>query len=160
MLSIRPATANDVGLLRTLIRELAEYERSLDQVVVTEADLIRDGFGERPRFRALIAEWNGQAAGYALFFDFYSTWEGRAGLFLEDLFVRPQLRGRGIGGALLARVARIATDENCYGVRWEVLDWNVSSIEFYRSLGATFLDQWKAVRLSNDALRRLAEKAE
>ena len=159
MLTIRAATENDVPLLRTLICELAEYERELECVAVSEADLLRDGFGPHPRFRALIAQWDDQSAGYALFFGFYSTWEGRPGLFLEDLFVRPRFRGRGIGKALLASVARTAQQENCYGIRWEVLDWNQPAIGLYRSMGGTFLDQWRSVLLKDEALRRLAEKA-
>ncbi len=159
MLSIRPATVNDVALLKTLIRELAEYEREPDAVVITEADLLRDGFGPQPRFRALIAEWDGQPAGYAFFFAFYSTWEGRPGLFLEDLFVRSQFRGKGIGKSLLASVARIAQAENCYGIRWEVLDWNDPAIKFYHSLGAKFLDEWKSVLLGEEAMQSLAESA-
>ncbi|HLB89047.1 MAG TPA: GNAT family N-acetyltransferase [Terriglobales bacterium] len=159
MLSIRPATVNDVTLLKTLIRELAELEREPDAVVITEADLLRDGFGPQPKFRALIAEWNGQPAGYAFFFGFYSTWEGRPGLFLEDLFVRPQFRGRGIGKSLLASVSRIAQQENCYGIRWEVLDWNEPAIEFYHSLGAKFLDEWRSVLLGGEAMQRLAGSA-
>ena len=156
MLSIRDANKNDVALLKTLICELAEYERERDRVVITEADLARDGFGPQPKFRALIAEWHGQAAGYALFFDFYSTWEGRPGVFLEDLFVRGQFRGKGIGRALLANVAGIARRENCYGMRWEVLDWNQPAIDFYKRLGATFFDQWKSVLLTGEALERVA----
>jgi|SRR5271165_2375619 len=158
MLSIRPATIDDVALLRTLIRELAEFERELEFCVIEEADLVRDGFGPTPRFRALIAEWSGKTAGYALFFDFYSTWTGR-GLFLEDLLVREQFRGRGIGKDLLAAVARIAVEENCYGVHWEVLDWNEKAIAFYKSLGAEFRDRWRPVLLADEALKRLAEKA-
>lgn len=157
MLSIRPAIVNDASLLKALICELAEYERERDQVMITEADLARDGFGPQPKFRALIAEWDGQAAGYALFFGFYSTWEGRPGLFLEDLFVREPFRGKGIGKALLAKVAGIAQRENCYGVRWEVLDWNQPAIEFYKRLGAVFLDEWKAVLLTGRALECVAE---
>ena len=157
MLSIRAATVNDVALLKDFIYELAEYEREQNQVVITEADLVRDGFGPQPKFRALIAEWDGRAAGYALFFGFYSTWEGRPGLFLEDLFVRQAFRGKGIGKALLANVAGIARRENCYGVRWEVLDWNQPAIDFYKRLGATFLDQWKSVLLTGEALERAAE---
>jgi GNAT superfamily N-acetyltransferase len=157
MLSIRAATVNDASLLKTLICELAEYEREQDHVVITEADLVRDGFGPQPKFRALIAEWGGQPAGYALFFGVYSTWEGRPGLFLEDLFVREQFRGKGIGRALLAFVAGIARRENCYGVRWEVLDWNQPAIGFYKRLGATFLDQWKSVLLTGEALERAAK---
>src|SRR6202049_1045727 len=152
MLSIRPATVNDVSLLKNLICELAEYERERDQVVITEAHRVRDGFGPQPKFRALIAEWDGQAAGYALFFGYYSTWAGRV-LFLEDVFVREQLRGRGIGKALLAAVARIAVQEDCYGVQWEVLDWNEKAIELYKSLGAEFRDRWRPVSLTDDALR-------
>jgi len=156
MLSIRSATAADVSLLRTLIRELAEYEKELNRVVITEADLLRDGFGRQPRFRALIAEWDGQPAGYAFFFDCYSTWEGRPGLFLEDLFVRPQYRSKGVGKALLAQVARIAEEEKYFGVRWEVLNWNQPAIEFYQRLGVTFLDEWRSVLLTGEALKRAA----
>jgi len=158
MLLIRPATLNDATLLRTLIRELAEFEHELELCMIEEADLSRDGFGENPKFRALIAEWDGQPAGYALFFGYYSTWAGR-GLFLEDLFVRETFRGRGIGKALLASVARIAVQENCYGLHWEVLDWNEKAIEFYKSLGAEFRDQWRPVLLADGALRKLTAKA-
>ena len=158
MLSIRPARVNDVALLRTMIRELAEYERELDLVAITEADLQRDGFGANPKFRALIAEWEEHPAGYAFFFGYYSTWAG-PGLFLEDLFVRPQFRSRGIGKALLAAVAKIAVQENSYAVHWEVLDWNKKAIEFYKSLGGKFLDQWRLALLTGDALQRLAEQA-
>jgi GNAT superfamily N-acetyltransferase len=157
MLSIRAATVNDVALLKNLIYEFAEYERERHLVVITEADLLREGFGPEPKFRAMIAEWDGQAAGYALFFGFYSTWEGRPGLFLEDLFVRQAFRGKGIGKALLAKVAGIARRENCYGMRWEVLDWNQPAIDLYKTLGATFLDHWKAVVLTGEALERTAE---
>jgi GNAT superfamily N-acetyltransferase len=158
MFLIRAATSDDVALLRTMIRELAEFERELDLCVIEEADLVRDGFGANPSFRALIAEWDGQPAGYAFWFNYYSTWAGR-GLFLEDLFVREQFRRRGIGKALLAAVARIAVQENCYGVQWEVLDWNEKAIELYKSLGAEFRDQWRLVSLMDDALRELAERA-
>ena len=158
MLSIRPATIDDAALLRALIRELAEFERELDLCVIEEAELVRDGFGPAPKFRALIAEWNGITAGYALFFDFYSTWTGR-GLFLEDLLVRDQFRSHGIGKELLAAVARIAIEENCYGLQWEVLDWNEKAIDFYKSLGAEFRDRWRPVLLADEPLRRLAEKA-
>lgn len=157
MVHIRPATVHDVGLLRTMLRELAEYEHKLEFVIIREEDLARDGFGENPRFRALIVEWDGQAAGYAFFFESYSTWAGR-GLFLEDLFVREPFRGRGIGKALLAAVARIAVDEGCYGIHWEVLGWNEKAIALYTKLGATFRDQWRAVLLADEALQRLAEK--
>jgi GNAT superfamily N-acetyltransferase len=157
MLKIRPATANDAALLKTLIGELAEFERLSHEVVITEEDLCRDGFGPQPKFRALIAEWNGESVGYAFFYITYSTFKGRAGLFLEDLFVRTQFRGKGIGKALLARLARIARDEQCYGVRWEVLDWNQPAIDFYQSLGAQFRDPWRSVSLTGEPLQRLAE---
>ena len=159
MLSIRPATVNDAPLLGTMIRELAEYERELHLVVATESDLARDGFGPEPRFRALIAEWSDEAAGYALFFGFYSTWVGRPGLFLEDLFVRTSFRGKGIGKALLAAVAEIAQQENCFGIRWQVLDWNEKAIDFYKSLNSTFLHQWRTVLLEASAMRSLTDKA-
>ena len=158
MLRIRPATIHDASLLHTMVRELAEFERELDQVVIQEGELIRDGFGDTPRFCALIAEWADQTAGYALFWPYYSTWVGR-GLFLEDLFVREPFRRRGIGEALLASVARIAVDEHCYGIHWEVLDWNEKAIEMYKAMGAEFRDQWRPVLLSGEALRRLAGKA-
>lgn len=157
MLSIRSATAADVPTLNTLIHEFAEFEHF--PVAATEAALLRDGFGEQPRFWVLMAEWDGQPAGYALFFDYYSTFEGRAGLFLEDIYVRDQYRGKGIGKTLLARVAAVAKEQNRFGVRWQVLDWNTPAIEFYRNLGATFLDDWKAINLGGDALERLAGSA-
>jgi GNAT superfamily N-acetyltransferase len=158
MLRIRPATIQDAALLRTMIRELAEFERELEWVNIREEDLRRDGFGGNPRFRALIGEWDGQAAAYALFFGYFSTWTGR-GLYLEDLFVREAFRGRGIGTALLAAVARVAVDEHCYGIHWEVLGWNEKAIELYKALGAEFRDQWRPVVLTGEALQRLAEKA-
>ena len=141
-----------------MIRELAEFEGWLDYVTIRAEDLARDGFGEHRRFRALIAEWDGQPAGYALFFAYYSTWTG-PGLFLQDLFVREPFRRRGIGKALLAAVARIAVDEHCYGIHWEVLGWNEKAIALYQELGATFRDEWRAVLLTDEPLRRLAEKA-
>ncbi len=157
MLSIRPATINDVTLLRTLIRELAEFEHELDHVSIQESDLARDGFGTSPKFRALIAEWDEQPAGYALFFGYYSTWVG-PGLYLEDLFVRQQFRGRGIGIALLASVARIALQEDCCAMRWEVLNWNEKAIGLYKALGAEFRNQWRSVFLTHEPLQRLAAK--
>ena len=159
MLSIRPTTLEDVPLLSTLIHELAEYDRLSHEASVTEEDLMRDGFGPRPKFRAILAEWNGEAAGYALFFEFYSTFQGRPGLFLDDLYVRPQLRKNGIGRALLAHVAGIAWKEKYFCVRWEVLDWNTPAIKFYSDLGAVFLDEWKAVCLIGDPLQAVAEEA-
>jgi GNAT superfamily N-acetyltransferase len=159
MLSIRSAMIGDVVLLRTLIRELADFEHELDHCVIEEADLARDGFGSDPKFRALIAEWDDQPAGYALFFGYYSTWVG-PGLYLEDLFVRARFRGKGIGIAMLSAVAQIALQENCCAMRWEVLDWNEKAIALYKSLGAEFPDRWKSVLLRDEPLRRLAEKAQ
>jgi GNAT superfamily N-acetyltransferase len=140
MLTICNATIADAALLRRMIWELADFEKAPDQVWTTEADIARDGFGANPQFRALIAEWNGQAAGYAVFFSYYSTWRG-AGLYLEDLFVRPEFRGRGIGTALLARVAVAAEQENRVFIQWEVLNWNQPAIEMYKALGADFMDE-------------------
>jgi GNAT superfamily N-acetyltransferase len=157
MIRIRPATVHDAALLRTMIRELAQYEQELQLVTIREEDLARDGFGEHPRFRALVGEWEGEPAGYALFFDYFSTWVGR-GLFLEDLFVREKFRRQGIGRALLAEVARIAVNEHCYGIHWEVLDWNEKAIALYKALGAEFRDQWRPVLLTGEPLQRLAEQ--
>ena len=159
MLNIRPATKDDAYLLKTLIHELAEFERLEHEIIVTEEDILRDGFGPHPKFRALIAEWDGQPAGYALFFEFYSTFQGRPGLFLEDIFVRPALRGKGIGTDLLARVANIAWEEGYFCLRWEVLDWNKPAIEFYQKLGAEFLDEWRAVCLIGEAMQAVGQKA-
>jgi GNAT superfamily N-acetyltransferase len=157
MLNIRPATRDDVPVLLSLIRELAAYEKKAHKAVVTENDLLRDGFAPQQRFRALIAEWKGEPAGYASFFYFYSTFQGRAALFLEDLFVLDKLRGKGIGKALLVAVAKLAIEEKCFGLRWEVLDWNRPAIEFYEKLGADFLDERKVVAFDANALRRVAE---
>ena len=156
MLLIRAANIHDAALLRTMILELAEYERELEWVTIREEQLARDGCGEKPRFRVLIAEWDGQAIGYALFFGIYSSLKG-SGIFLEDLFVREVFRGRGIGRALLRQVARIARQEDSYGIRWEVLGWNESAIKFYKSLGGQFFDEWRQVLLEADALNRLAD---
>jgi GNAT superfamily N-acetyltransferase len=158
MLTIRAATIADAALLRRFVWELADYEKEPDQVRTTEADIARDGFGTNPQFRAVIAEWEGQPAGYALFFSYYSTWRG-AGLYLEDLFVRSAFRKRGIGKALFATVARAAEQENRLFIRWEVLYWNQPAIALYKALGADFLDDWRTVLLAGDGLRKLAGKA-
>ncbi|HEX6804100.1 MAG TPA: GNAT family N-acetyltransferase [Terriglobales bacterium] len=158
MLTIRTATRNDAPLLTRLIQELAEFERLGHETAVTEEDVARDGFGERPRFRALIAEWDKQIAGYALFFEFYSSFQGRPGLFLEDIFVRADFRQHGIGTQLLAAVAKIAWDEDYFCLRWEVLDWNKPAIDFYEKMGAEFLDEWRAVMLIGDPLQAAAKK--
>ena len=135
MLTIQPATAADVPLILEFIRELAEYEREPQAAVATAADLLRDGFGPEPKFRVDIAEWSGEPAGFALYFWNYSTWQGKPGLYLEDLFVRPRFRGKGIGKALLVHLARVAVKNNCGRLVWQVLDWNTPAIEFYESLG-------------------------
>lgn len=155
MLLIRSGTVNDVPLLKTLFQEFATYERL--STVITEEQLRQDGFGARPRFRVLIAEIGGLPAGYALFFDCYSSLRGH-GIFLEDLFVRPAFRGQRVGRALLAHVARITEDANCFGIMFNVLDWNDGAIKFYRRIGATFLDDWKTVCLEQKALHDLASE--
>ena len=157
MLSIRPATVHDAALLAAMIRELAEFEHLAHEMSTTEADLARDGFGPQPKFRSVIAEWEGQPVGYAVFFDFYSTFQGRAGLFLDDIFVRPAFRKHGIGTALIKHVAGIAWREKYFCMRWEVLDWNKQAIDFYNNLGAAFLEEWKLVMLIGDALEAAAK---
>jgi GNAT superfamily N-acetyltransferase len=157
MLKIRKASVGDVPLILSLIRELAAYEREPSAVRATENDLVRDGFSDSPKFRVLIAELDGKPAGMAFFFHHYSTWQGRQGLFLEDFFVRPQLRGKGVGKALMARLAQIAIAENCYGMRWEVLDWNKTAISMYQGLGARFRENGRVMQISGDELKRLSE---
>src|SRR5438132_10962072 len=157
MLSLRPATLQDVPLILSFIRELAEYEREPNAVHCSEDDLRRDGFGPNPKFRVTIAEWNSKPAGMALFFYNYSTWQGRPGLYLEDLFVKPEFRGKGIGKALLLHLAKIAVENNCGRYQWQVLDWNTPAIEFYKSLGAEIMKEWLTMRVEGDALKRMAE---
>jgi GNAT superfamily N-acetyltransferase len=135
---------------------LAIYEREPDAVTATEAGLLRDGFGPNPFYFCLIAEHDGRSAGFALWFFNYSTWLGRPGLYLEDLFVHPEVRGLGIGKELLKRIAAIAVENNCPRLQWEVLDWNTPAIDFYKAMGAEFLEEWLNVRVSGAALLRLA----
>jgi GNAT superfamily N-acetyltransferase len=144
-------------LLRTLIVELAEFERETAEIRTTEADLLRDGFDGNPRFRAVIAEWQEKTAGMAVYFPHYSTWRG-TGLYVDDLFVRAEFRGRGIGTALLAHIARVAEQEKCAYLRWAVLDWNQLAVDLYQRLGGRFLDDWRTVLLTGDDLRQLARK--
>ena len=155
-LHLRPATRDDVADIRRLIRALADYEKEPDAAVVTEADLLRDGFGEKPLFKVVMAEWEGAVVGFAFYFYNYSTWLGRPGLYLEDLFVMPSHRGKGIGKALLVHLAQIALRENCGRFVWQVLDWNTPSIQFYESLGAVVMKEWLTMRVTGDALEKLA----
>ena len=159
MLSIRTGTASDVSTLLTLVRELATYEREPGAVTATEADFLKHGFGERPFFRTLMAEWSAEPAGFALYFFGFSTWTGGPTLFLEDLFVREAHRKKGIGLALMKRLAREAVERGCTRFVWQVLDWNEPSIAFYQSLGAVLMDEWTVCRLNGPALTALAEAA-
>lgn len=155
-LRIRPATAEDVPTILGFIRELAEYEREPDAVVATEADLLRDGWGETPRFAACIAEYDSVAAGFALYFTTYSTWRGHHGIWLEDIYVTPALRSHGIGKALLARVARIAVEQGCPRMEWSVLNWNEPAIAVYRRVGAVTMTEWSIMRMVGEPLAELA----
>jgi GNAT superfamily N-acetyltransferase len=155
---IRFATVDDVSVILTLIRGLADYERLANEAVVTEGDLRHSLFGEHPSAEVLIAEVDGDAAGFALFFHNYSTFLGRRGLYLEDLFVFPAHRGKGIGRALMVRLARLATERNCGRFEWWVLDWNESAIQFYKGLGARAMDDWTVYRLAGEPLARLARE--
>jgi len=155
-LSIRAATPADTHVILALIRALATYERDPDAVVATEADLLRDGFGPSPAFQVLLADWNGETIGFALYFFTFSTWRGRQCLYLEDLFVTPEHRGRGAGLALMRALAREAIARGCPRFCWSVLDWNEPAIRFYEKLGATVQREWLAVRLEGDSLAALA----
>lgn len=159
MLMLRPATPSDVPLILCFIRELAEYEREPDAVHATEADLLRDGFTEPRRFHCLIAEWDSVPVGFALYFYNYSTWEGRAGIYLEDLYVHPSQRGKGIGKALLTKVAAIAAEEGCARFEWSVLDWNQPSIDFYHAMGAVMKSEWRGMKVEGQALKDLAAQS-
>jgi GNAT superfamily N-acetyltransferase len=154
-LRIVPATERDVALIWSLIRKLAEYEKLLDQMVATEDNLRAWLFGERPMAEVLIAYWAGEPAGFALYFHNFSTFLGLPGIYLEDLFVEPEYRGKGIGKALLIRLAEIAKERGYGRIEWAVLDWNRPAIDFYRSLGAESKEEWKIFQLTGEALRRL-----
>jgi GNAT superfamily N-acetyltransferase len=154
--TIRAAVASDVPLILAFIRELAEYERLSHEVVATDDGLAATLFGHEPRAEVLIAEVDGAPAGFALFFHNYSTFLGQPGIFLEDLFVRPSLRGKGVGRALLARLAALAMERGCGRLEWAVLDWNIDAVGFYRRIGATPMSDWTTHRLAGEALARLA----
>jgi GNAT superfamily N-acetyltransferase len=156
-LKIREANAEDVPLILAFIRELAAHEREPGAVCATEDDLRKDGFSANPKFRVIIAESDGRPAGMAFFFHHYSTWQGKQGIFLEDFFVRPQFRGKGVGKALMVHLARMAIAENCYGMRWEVLDWNSTAIDVYLKLGARFREHWRDMQITGEDLKRLSE---
>lgn len=158
-LSIRSAKPGDEALILRFIRALAEYEKMLDQVDATEDSVRAALFGKNPRVFCDIAEWNGEAAGFALWFYNYSTFRGTHGIYLEDLFVWPELRGKGIGKAMLAHLAKRAVGEGCARLEWWVLDWNAPSIAFYESLGAKAMEDWTVFRLTGEALIRLADQA-
>ncbi|HEY0777202.1 MAG TPA: GNAT family N-acetyltransferase [Gemmatirosa sp.] len=162
--AIRPATADDVPLIRALVRELAEYERALDECRATEEALRASLFpppasGEPAQAEVVIAEVDGAPQGFALWFHNYSTWEARRGLYLEDLFVRPAARGRGVGRALLTHLARVAVARGCGRFEWSVLDWNAPAIGFYEALGARMMTEWRIMRVDGEALPRLAGDA-
>jgi GNAT superfamily N-acetyltransferase len=156
-LVIRCAEPSDVPEILSFIRELAEYERLAHEVEVTDTDLHNWLFGARPVAEVLIAEYAGEPAGFALFLPNFSTFVGKPGIYLEDLYVRPEFRGKGLGKSLLKRVIRIAYERNCGRVEWAVLDWNLPAIDFYRSLGARSMSDWTVFRLDAEAIRSLAD---
>ena len=154
---IRPARVEDVPIILELIRDLATYERAPDEVTATEEQLVDVLFGERPAAEVLLAFEGRSAVGFAVFFYNFSTWLGRPGLYLEDLFVNPDKRGKGYGRALLVELAKIARDRECGRLEWAVLDWNEPAIKFYRGLGATPMHEWTVFRLTRDGIARLAD---
>lgn len=156
--TIRPARREDSALIHSLVREIAEYEKLLHDVDATEESVVRILFGAEPRVFCDIAEWNGEPCGYALWFLNFSSFRGRHGIYLEDLFVRPSYRGRGIGKALLVNLARRCVAQGWTRFEWVVLDWNAPAIAFYKSLGATILDDWRVCRVTGDALKTLAAR--
>jgi GNAT superfamily N-acetyltransferase len=155
---IRTTTAADIPVILELIRDLAIYERAPDAVVTTEAGLREVLFGPKPAAEVLLALEKGEPAGFAVFFHNFSTWLGRPGLYLEDLFVRPEKRGKGYGRALLERLAQIAKERGCGRMEWAVLDWNDPAIQFYRKLGAEPMDEWTVFRLTGEGIAKLAER--
>ncbi|WP_262296570.1 GNAT family N-acetyltransferase [Microvirga sesbaniae] len=157
-LVIRKAEERDAPAIFNFIRDLAEYERLAHEVDATQADIAKALFGPAPRVFADIAEWDGEAAGFALWFYNFSTFRGRHGIYLEDLFVRPAFRSRGIGKALLRHLARRCIDEDLARLEWWVLDWNEPALQVYRSIGAVPMDEWTVQRVTGEALRHLAEE--
>ena len=160
MLTLRPAVPTDAPLILEYIRELAEFERELVAAVATEADICRHAFSENPLAKVTMAEWDGRPAGFALWFLNFSTWEGKPGIYLEDLFVRPAFRRKGIGTALLKHLAALAVQEGWTRFVWQVLDWNTAAIEFYEAHGARVMRSWLTCRVEGDAIKQLAEMAD
>ena len=158
-LLIRPSTSEDVPLILDFIRGIAEYEKLSQEVTATEADLRESLFGKRPAAECVLAFWDGKPAGFAVFFHNFSTFLGKAGLYLEDLFVKPEFRGKGIGKALLLHLACIAKERKCRRFEWAVLDWNTPAIEFYKKLGAKPMDEWTVYRLDRKGIERLADES-
>ncbi|WP_427964523.1 N-acetyltransferase family protein [Altererythrobacter sp.] len=158
-LSIRQARPDDLPLIAGLIRALADYEKLAHEVRFDEEILARNLFGERPYAEVVIGEVDGEPKGFALFFHNFSTFEGKPGIYLEDLFVQPDVRGKGLGKALLAHLASLAVERDCARLEWWVLDWNTPSIDFYKSLGAKFMDEWTVMRVDGSALTQLASAA-
>jgi len=156
-LAIRRARPDEAGLVLALVRELAEYEKLSHEVEATESMMADALFGENPRLFCDIAEWNGEVAGFAVWFINFSTFSGRSGIYLEDLFVRPSLRGNGIGKALLSHLAKVCVTKGWSRVQWSVLDWNEPSIAFYKSLGAVMMDEWTLCKVTGSALTALSE---
>jgi GNAT superfamily N-acetyltransferase len=157
---IRSARVDDVAIILQLIRDLATYERAPEEVVATEAQLVDVLFGERPAAEVLLAFEKEAPVGFALYFYNFSTWLGRPGLYLEDLFVKPEKRGKGYGRALLVELAKIASDRGCGRMEWAVLDWNEPAIKFYRTLGATPMHEWTVFRLTREEIAKLAKAAD
>ena len=155
-ITIRAATATDAGLIYGFITELADYEKAADSVVTSPDEIAETLFAPDGPARAFIAEYMNQPAGYMVYFYNYSTWLGQKGIYLEDIYVTPACRGKGIGKALLKRLAGIAVRENCGRFEWSVLDWNEPALEFYRAIGAEALEEWTTYRLSGGALERFA----
>lgn len=156
LLHIRPARESDTGLILSFIKGLAEYERLSHEVVATEPSLRNSLFGSHPKAEVLIGEWQSEPVAFALFFHNYSTFLGQPGLYLEDLFVLPHMRGRGFGRSMLARLAALAVERECGRLEWSVLDWNEPALKFYRAIGAVPMDEWTVQRLTGSALRALA----
>jgi GNAT superfamily N-acetyltransferase len=157
---IRPAHVEDVSIILQLIRDLATYERAPNEVSATEEQLVNVLFGERPAAEVLLAFERQSPVGFAVFFYNFSTWLGRPGLYLEDLFVNPEKRGKGYGRALLVELAKIARERECGRMEWAVLNWNEPAIKFYRALGAKPMDEWTVFRLTRDGIARLADAAD